>query len=117
MAQVPGAQAQQSFATKLEQFRSGLNEDERALLDGMLAATGPQKGGEVEGYGWVWEPGGPGWHREWVEGAGGGWPWGRGACAPGPGGGAGPRRRGRGGRTAEGTGAGAPVPSAVRASA
>ena len=75
MAQVPGAQAQQTFATKLEQFRGGLNEDERALLDGMLAATGPQKGGEVEGYGWVWESGGPGWHREWVEGPYGGWHW------------------------------------------
>ncbi len=74
-AQLPGQQAQRSFADKLEKFRGTLSPDEQRILDGMLAATGPQQSGDVEGHGWVWVPGEPGWHREWFQGPYGGWHW------------------------------------------
>ena len=53
-AQLPGQQAQRSFSEKLDKFRGTLSQDEQRVLDGMMAATGPQQSGDVEGYEWFY---------------------------------------------------------------
>ncbi len=69
----PSEALQNSFMTKLAQFRGTLDGDEQRMLDTMLEAALFGKGGDVEPYEWVWEPT-PGWHRVWSD-TPWGWRW------------------------------------------
>ncbi len=69
----PSEALQTSFMAKLGDFRNGLSGDEQTMLDTLVEAALFGKGGDVEAYEWVWEPG-PGWHRAWND-TPWGWRW------------------------------------------